>query len=253
MFHGGHLRAELQFGQESFVEAGWSVLHVSRPGYGETALSAGPDPARFVDRVATLCGSLGFDGVCSVGVSGGGPTAMTFAARHPHLVRALVLESAVSFAPWPDARTRAGAQVFFQPVAERVVWAGVRALFRSSPRLGLRAMMRPLSTLPVGDVVAALSEADRTRLVLLFSSMRSTRGFRNDLRAVPDVTAAIHQPTLLVASRHDGAVPPEHSLSLARTLLDSTLVLVDAESHLLWVGPHAGQERDAVLEFLGSI
>jgi len=253
LFHGGHLRAELQFAQESFVDAGWSVLHVSRPGYGGTALAAGPDPARFVDRVAPLCRSLGFEVACAVGVSGGGPTAMTFAARHPDLVRALVLESAVSFAPWPDAWTRAGAHVFFHPAVEGLVWAGVRALLRAFPQLGLRAMMRPLSTLPVADVIAALSEADRARLVALFSSMRSSSGFRNDLRAVPDVTSEIHQPTLLLASRNDGAVPPEHSRGLARALPGSTLVLVDAESHLLWVGPHADQERDAVLEFLGAL
>lgn len=252
MFHGGHLRADLRFAQESFIEAGWSVVHVSRPGYGATALRAGPEPARFVDRVASLCESLGYDVVCAVGVSGGGPTAMTFAARHPHLVRALVLESAVSFAPWPDARTRAGAHVFFHPVVERAVWGAVRTLLRTFPLLGLRAMMRPLTTLPVASAIEVLSAADRDRLVSMFSAMRSARGFLNDLRAVPDVTSAIHQPTLIVASRHDGAVPPEHSRRLARTLPNAKLVLVDAESHLLWVGPHADQERIAVTGFLGT-
>ncbi|MGV8965817.1 MAG: alpha/beta fold hydrolase [Cellulomonas sp.] len=163
LFHGGHLRAELRFAQGSFVAAGWSVLHVSRPGYGATALTAGPDPARFVDSVASLCRSLGFERVCAVGISGGGPTAMTFAARHPDLVCAVVRESAVSFAPWPDARTRAGAHVFFNPVAEPMVWAGVRALFRTFPRLGLLAMMRPLTTLPAADVVEAMSSRDLAR------------------------------------------------------------------------------------------
>lgn len=43
VFHGGHMRAELEIGHETFIEAGWSVLQASRPGYGQTPLSAGPD------------------------------------------------------------------------------------------------------------------------------------------------------------------------------------------------------------------
>ncbi|WP_426977562.1 hypothetical protein ACQCSU_00305 [Pseudarthrobacter sp. O4] len=38
IFHGGHKRADLQMGQELFVDAGWPVLQPPRPGYGRTPL-----------------------------------------------------------------------------------------------------------------------------------------------------------------------------------------------------------------------
>jgi pimeloyl-ACP methyl ester carboxylesterase len=55
-----------------------------------------------------------------IGVSAGGPTAVTMGARHPRLVRRLLLLGAVGFGPYPDRRTRLGAHVVFNPVAEPV-------------------------------------------------------------------------------------------------------------------------------------
>ena len=42
VFHGGHMRAELETGQDFFIEAGCAVLQPSRPSHGKTPRSA-PD------------------------------------------------------------------------------------------------------------------------------------------------------------------------------------------------------------------
>ena len=83
VFHGGHVRAGLALGEEVFAASGYTVLAPSRPGYGRTALAAGPSVEEFTDVVRALCRRLGIDRVAAVvGISGGGPTAATMAARH---------------------------------------------------------------------------------------------------------------------------------------------------------------------------
>src|SRR5262245_39075913 len=63
-----------------------------------------------------------------VGISGGGPTAVTIAARHPDLVERLVLVSAVGWLPYPDRATRLGVHVVFAAGAESMTWAAIHAL-----------------------------------------------------------------------------------------------------------------------------
>lgn len=250
LFHGGHLRADLEIGHETFLAAGCSVLHPSRPGYGGTPLSAGPDSARFADRIATLCEQLGYREVVAVGVSAGGRTATTFAVRHPYLVTGLVLESATSFLPWPAPSTSVVAKFAFRSGVERVTWAMTRFLFRRFPAFTFRRMLSSLSTMRPGVAYERLNAAERETLIDLLARMRSGRGFINDLRTTEDVTRDVTQPTLVVASRNDGAVPLRHAYTLVDSIPNADLVVTDAVSHFLWIGPHAEEERHAVMSFL---
>ena len=250
LFHGGHMRAEIEIGQEAFVEAGCSVLQPSRPGYGGTPLSAGPDSASFADRIAELCEHLGYREVIAVGVSAGGRTAMTFAARHTQLVQGLILESSTSFLPWPDRFTRIAAEVAFRPHIERATWAMTRFLFNRFPAFTLRRMMSSLSSIPGATVYRRLDEPEKAKLVDVLSRMRSGAGFLNDLREPDDIAGMIRQPTLVVASRNDAAVSSDHARSIVRRIEGAELVMTDSLSHFLWIGPHADEERRAVTSFL---
>jgi pimeloyl-ACP methyl ester carboxylesterase len=232
---GGHCRAGLVLGEQVFADAGYRVLAVSRPGYGRTPLSTGPSVAEFTDVIPALCRQLGIDRLAAVvGVSGGGPTAVTLAARHPELVERLVLQSAVGWVPWPDWRIRVGSYVGFNAWTEPVTWSLVRALLRIAPGLGLRLMLRSLSTLPAGPVLASLSEADRAALLAVCRRLRSGSGFLNDLRPTPDVCAEVTQPALVIATRHDGGVPFAHAEALAATIRSAELVESRAGSHFIW-------------------
>ncbi|MFI6456298.1 alpha/beta fold hydrolase [Streptosporangium amethystogenes] len=249
LFHGGHMRADLPLGEEVFLDLGYSLLVPSRPGYGRTPLRTGTTPVAFADAVADLCDHLGFGRVAAVvGVSAGGPTAVTMAARHPGLVRRLILESALSFLPYPDRRTRLAANIVFSPVTEKVTWGAVHALMRLTPAVGLRMMLADLATQPARRAVAALTPADRERLVTLFSRMRSGSGFLNDLRPCPDVTDEVTQPALVIASRNDGAMPYAHAESLMAHLPKAELVESRAASHFIWFAEDypavAGRIRD---------
>lgn len=238
MLHGGHMRAGLALGEEVFAEAGYTVLAPSRPGYGRTPLSTGTSVSAFADVTRALCEHLGISKVAAVvGISGGGPTAVAMAARHPDLVDRLILQSAVGPLAWPDRRTRLGAHVMFAAATEPVTWGALRTLLRLAPNLGLRVLLHDLSTRPIRDVVAALHVDDRAWLVALLSRMRSGRGFLNDLRAIPEAMAGVGQPTLVIATRHDGGVPFTHAQALTAAIGHAELVESQADSHFIWLGP----------------
>ncbi|WP_243867009.1 alpha/beta fold hydrolase [Actinophytocola oryzae] len=238
VLYGGHMHAGLALGEDVFVDAGYSVLVPSRPGYGRTPVSTGTTVTGFADVVGSLCEHLGIRRVAAVvGVSGGGPTATATAARHPDLVERVVLQSALGPLPWPDRGTRLGAHLVFAGATEGVTWSVVHAIMRTVPDLGLRALLGPLSTRPARQVVTALSPGDRATLIDLFSRMRSGRGFLNDLAVTPDCSGDVTQPALVIASRNDAAVPFAHAEALASGIRYATLLESGADSHFVWFSP----------------
>ncbi|TDD84398.1 alpha/beta hydrolase [Actinomadura darangshiensis] len=267
VLHGGHMRAGLALGEEVLAEDDCTILAPSRPGYGRTPLSTGTSADGFADTVAQLCLHLGIDRLAAVvGQSAGGPTAVTMAARHPALVQRLILQSAVSFLPWPGRATRLGGRVVFAPHAERATWRAMHTLVRRAPDTGLRLVMRGLTTKPIGPVVAALAPAHRSLLVELFGQMRSGSGFHNDLHQMN--TTALHdghgtsstrraaeqvtQTTLVVASPHDGAVGFAHAQALADAIPRARLITSRADSHMIWFGSDYPTIADTITGFLSQ-
>jgi pimeloyl-ACP methyl ester carboxylesterase len=253
VLQGGHMRSALALGEDVFADAGYTVLAPSRPGYGRTPLSTGTSVAEFTDVVSVLCEHLGVAKVAAVvGISGGGPTAVTMAARHPGLVERLILQSAVGWLPFPDPVTRVGARLVFGSATEHATWAAIHALMRIAPDAGLRLLLRGLTTRRVREVTADLGAEDRAMLIALFSRMRSGRGFINDLRRTPDVTAEVRQPALVIATRCDGGVPFDHALSLAGAIRSAELLESSADSHFIWTGSDWPDIADKILAFLAT-
>ena len=69
---------------------GFRVLTPSRPGYLRTPLDAGRSPAEQARVYIALLDSLDIDNVIVMGASGGGPSAISFAANHPERTLALI-------------------------------------------------------------------------------------------------------------------------------------------------------------------
>ncbi|QKW40650.1 alpha/beta hydrolase [Actinomadura sp. NAK00032] len=262
MLHGGHMRAGLPLGEEVFADAGYTILAVSRPGYGRTPLATGTSPDGFADVVAGLCAELGLGPLAAVvGQSAGGPTAVALAARHPELVERLILQSAVGPVLWPDRRTRMGAAVVFHPGTEAVTWRLIRAMTRRAPGLALRLLLPDLTARPVAVVLASLTDARRGALLDLFGRMRSGAGFRNDVRATSTpravarlaaAAARVSRPALVIASRDDGSVAYDHARSLAGTIPHARLVASAAPSHMIWLGDDYPAIAATITGFLES-
>jgi pimeloyl-ACP methyl ester carboxylesterase len=251
ILHGGHMSARCRFGEESFLEAGCSVLAVSRPGYGRTDPRAGPSAPEFVVRLAALCASLGITDATAVGISLGARSALALAAYAPALVRDVILMCPTSFRPWPDPRARRVALGAFNPLVERLTWGSLHALLRRDPGRYLPRLVADLSTLPGDEVVRRLG-VDRQRAVEFLLTCRSGSGFMIDLRPPTDVTDRVTQPVLVLGSRNDGSVSWEHPARLAATLSRAQLTDVPTPSHLLWLGEGSDQTAVAIRQFLGS-
>ena len=74
---------------------GFRYIIPSRPGYLRTSITVGRTPEQQADAFAALLDSLHIQKAAIIGQSGGGPSALQFALRHPRRCSALVLESAL--------------------------------------------------------------------------------------------------------------------------------------------------------------
>lgn len=252
VLHGGHMHAGIELGEEYFLEHGYTVIVVSRPGYGRTPLTTGTTPDGFADAVSEMLQGLGIRRIVVVGISAGGRSAMRLAARHPGVVDKLVLQGSVSFAPWPDTATRLAGRIAFNPLSERLTWGMIRKGMRVAPRRAVSMMLSNMTRLDAASVVDQLSEEQIDELATMFSSMSSGRGFMNDLTAAAGDASDVPVPTLVIHSRHDKSVPFFHAELLDRQIPDSRLYVSDAESHLIWFSPHYREIRQVMRDFLND-
>ena len=88
---------------------GYRVVAPSRPGYLRTPLEVGHTPAEQADAFAALLSALDIERVAVVGASGGGPSALQFALRHPDRCWAHVQLMGVSRARLPGEGGRRAA------------------------------------------------------------------------------------------------------------------------------------------------
>jgi len=262
-FHGGHESALTAPASDLYVELGYRVVRVSRPGYGHTDVGPLP-PAAFAPLVDEARAVLGIEVFTAViGTSAGGPQAIEYAGRYPARTRALILHSAgPSTLPYPDsAARRLLGPVMFHPSVERHVWRAVNLLLRRAPRLGLRLMMSSLSTQPVSAWLPLLDETDRQAMRDVLAGLRSGHGFVTDL----SYAGTDHQqtrrtaqqrvtcPTLITATRHDRGVAWVHAEDLAATIPRARLEELPAPSHLFWIGPPRANVLAATLDFLATL
>ena len=141
LFNGGHTNADMRDSEGYFVEHGYSVLSVHRPGYGKTPSFLAKDFGNFEQLVFELLDRLHIDKTLVLGISAGGRSSMRFAQLYPERVIALILMSSTSFEGWPEPITRLGAYVAFNPVVEEVTWAISRWMLRTFPGPSTRILL----------------------------------------------------------------------------------------------------------------
>lgn len=250
LMHGGHMRAELSGGEEYFARRGYSVVAVSRPGYGRTSQSLHRQVGAFEVAVAELLDALGISQVLVIGVSAGGRAAMRFAERYPDQAKGLILLSALSFQQWPSLPTRMAAYLLFNPAVEAGTWAMMRWCVRHWPSLFLVQLMGSLTTLPARQVIAELDKDRLEAFRSLVCEFRSKRGFMNDMsrQARQGNPEDIQCPTLIIHSRYDGSVPLRHAEENARRIPRATLRENDTESHLMWLSRHWSEDVEPQLD-----
>ena len=211
IFHGTPQGHNASIFGERFETAGFGTITPSRPGYLRTPLATGPSFEQQADAVAALLDSLSIDQVAAYAISGGGPSGIEFAARHPDRVNALILEVAIS-QTWTIEVSALTMTLLTNPI---VSWIQGQVLERL-PRLAVGQLLKIESTLDAADrsrvtadILARPEKHAYLRRVLAdappFDLLRA--GFDNDIEQFGAIEqlplAQVRCPTLVVHGTHD--------------------------------------------------
>jgi pimeloyl-ACP methyl ester carboxylesterase len=253
VLHGGHSNCQERFGYEVLLQAGYSILTPSRPGYGATPIETGKTPLEAARSLSGLLRYLELTQVHVLGISGGGPTALSFASLFPERVKSLILESAVS-KRWltPQDKTYKRAKLLFAPGRERFVWSGIKFLMNLAPKAVAEGMLAQLSKRHFNSYRKEVTNDDlgRVRQMILRSS--SGQGFMLDLEHETEeqTLRAITCPVLILHCRDDGQVSFSHATYAKDKIKNATLVPIPAWGHLIWLGKGEQVVNEAVISFL---
>ena len=177
-----------------------------------------------VGDLEAVVDAAGLDRFDVLGVSGGGPVGITYAARHPGRVRHLVLYG--SYARGRARRAGTKAQMEEQEMLvtlTRVGWG------RENP--GFR---RVFSSLFMPDASAEVVDAfdEVQRLSATPEIAAEIRRVSHDVD-VQDLARRVRAPTLVMHTRDDAAAPFEEGRRLASLIPGATFVPLPGRNHIL--------------------
>lgn len=210
----GSAFSKLVGGQQTFIA-------ISRPGYLRTPLTTGETPADQADMYAALLDSLGIQQATVVGISGGGPSAIQFALRHPARCSGLVMISGVvqRYVDWELKQALPFLMRWFKQLYEKVI--------TFDPLLYL--------LLPFAKLLPdAFATADFLCSVTQYGLRKA--GYENDMEqfaAIADYPLEqITAPTFVVHAVGDSEVPFSHAKLLSNKVLDVKLLAIAGGSHM---------------------
>jgi len=259
----------IELGDDLKLADCYTLLAPSRVGYLRTPLTTGETPDDAADAVAALLDVLGVEHAAVVGLSGGGPTALTLALRHPERVRALVMMAAISGHHTQPSQTTQEwmVRVLFSDAANLIldfmVWIIFVHVVRWAPKFMIKRMFRATETFDearinqrVRDVMKHPAQWKWPRQLFRCAVPMSVRkvGLKNDLKQFACLPVypveKIACPTLVVHGRHDGNVPFSHAEFVAQKVPRAEIFVLESCGHLIWMSDEVDLSREAVTSFL---
>jgi pimeloyl-ACP methyl ester carboxylesterase len=230
-------------------EAPFRLIAVSRAGYLRTPLDVARTPEAQADAFAALLDTLGIKQAAIVGISGGGPSALQFALRHPERCWALIMLSAVSKRLVPNLsrlETALSTLLNYDPGLWAIGRLAKRRLYSFSgfgPELQDRLANDPARMEVIRKILLPMPAAPRRA------------GFYSDLEqfaAMSDYPLhEITAPTLVVHGTADTVVPFEYGQYVAERVLGAELLAIEGGGHLSVV-THKDEALPRILGFLGE-
>jgi pimeloyl-ACP methyl ester carboxylesterase len=236
------------------TDGAFKFINVTRPGYLGTPLSVGVEPEEQADAYAELLDALNINDVASLAISGGGPSAICFAIRHPERCRKLLLFS-----------TCAGKVTKPLPLAFHVMKfmsRFPRLLKMMTARKGddlEKSLSRSISD--PGMLERVLKDPEVRSLLEELTAMTSSRaderikGTLNDVRVTRTNDYELERitaPTLVVHGIKDPFLPfGDHGQALARRIPNAELLPVEGGEHVA-IFTHRNLVRDRVTRFLND-
>jgi pimeloyl-ACP methyl ester carboxylesterase len=219
--------------------AGFKVIAISRPGYLRTPLSSGKAVAEQADLYAALLDELKIERAIIFGVSGGGPSALQFALRHPRRTVGLVLLVPHLRADPSYAGRMAPSSVLAMRAQDFGIWIGTTLMSERLAGIVLPSMMPEFdATDPVQ--LAMTREIGRG----FIPANRRAAGRANDTAQYRDLEIgawpleAVSVPTLILHGTKDSNAPYEASKLAATRIPDAELVTFEGTDHLMIITRH---------------
>jgi pimeloyl-ACP methyl ester carboxylesterase len=237
---------------QPLVDADFSALTPSRPGYGRTPLETGRSAAQAAEALMALLDSLRAPKCSVVAISGGGPTGIALAAGFPERVERLVLAAAVSRPEnRPNEPGYKNQTAFYGPM-HGMTWGLLGMMAGLSPRRMARQTLAIFSSHDPDDGLSRLSDGDIETISRFYQGHSSRQGALNDGTHTVGVELLrrISQPTLVIHSRADSSVPFGHAEWSLENIARAELCEAGFTGHFFWIGPDFGPVRQRTVEFL---
>jgi pimeloyl-ACP methyl ester carboxylesterase len=237
----------------SLGAAGFRWVAPSRPGYLGTPLSVGRTPQAQADAHAALLDALGIDAAVVAAVSGGGPSAVQLAIRHPRRCRALVLVSANAIGridvrlplAWYVMKLAARLPPLVAAMRRKAEADPDASARRSIPDAALRE--RTLRDPEAGPLLRALERSTLDRMALRIPGTEADiAASRADL--APELER-ISAPVLAVHGTADSAAPFAQAEAVAARVPGAELLAIPGGEHVA-LFTHLGEIRARVGAFL---
>jgi pimeloyl-ACP methyl ester carboxylesterase len=223
-----------------------------------TPLATGQAFEEQADALAALLDVLEVEQVVAYAFSGGGPSGIQFAARHPERTRALVLSCAVTqahrwnFPAWARLLLRSATIFRLQ------IW-----LLDKFPRAMINAMLEGESTYDASERARVATMIANTPDSLRFMRQGVASqtpmeprmaGLNNDLEQIAAIDKLpledVQCPTLICHGTADGDVPFSHAEAAYGSIPNAQLYRMEGAWHLLWVDEGAEEMVQAQVEFV---
>jgi pimeloyl-ACP methyl ester carboxylesterase/DNA-binding CsgD family transcriptional regulator len=203
----GDIATVARYDERGFGLSDWSVTDFSLP-------------ARVADLEAII-DALGFERFALLGMSGGAPVAISYAARHPDRVSQFVLYGAIAIGCFGAIEDPAAEDAF-------------RALIRAGWARPDNTFRRVLTSIFIPD-------ADEIQMGWLDDLQRASTSTENAVASriarqeinVMEVLPGITAPTLVMHARGDRASSLDHARDIAARIPGACFVPLDSRNHIL--------------------
>jgi pimeloyl-ACP methyl ester carboxylesterase len=250
MLHGSLENCNGDMGYEPLLNAGFSIITPSRPGYGNTPVEAGKSAEEAADLLAEMLEHMHIVSANVVAVSYGGLTGLHFASRHPDKTKCLILASAVT-KPIDDAKRLAQAKKFYGK-GHQNFWAMLQFVGKISKKSLVKRTYAIFSTCDTKEIMKEIKPDAMDAIAKFYDKKPENKGALLDLKhSINDaVFENITSPTLIIHSKEDKAVPFEHAENAKRKIRNSKLFIANTWGHFIWVGKGSDEVMNKIISFI---
>ncbi|WP_319531737.1 alpha/beta hydrolase [uncultured Cohaesibacter sp.] len=237
--------------------ADWQNLDIiapARPGYLSTPIKGRQSLEQQADLFAALLDSEAIESATLIAISAGGPSAITFAARHPDRCKRLILISACSghlptkrqiFVALAIMKLAARSDKLVSWMKRKVEQDPWRAASRSIPDPDL--IEQTLTHPEAGPYMQALQTSIYDRMAeRLPGTICDTRAFAGPMPLSFD---RIKAPTLIIHGDKDRIVPFDHAQNASEAIKTSRLHRIPGADHVA-LFTHMDEIRQATASFM---